>query len=72
MVFQTEDKMHYLKQILSKNRQPSIVYVNNRKSCLDVSRQLQSYLFTATYYHGGLSAKEKEKIWRFGWKKKSK
>lgn len=61
MVFQTEDKMHYLKQILTKNKQPSIVYVNNRKSCLDVSRQLQSHQFTATYYHGGLSAKEKEK-----------
>jgi ATP-dependent DNA helicase RecQ len=61
MVFETEDKLHLLQQILKKNPQPSIIYVTNRKSCLETVHQLESHGFTATYYHGGLAAKEKEK-----------
>ena len=60
MVFQTEDKGHYMQQILSKNKQPSIVYVNSRKACIDTVKQLEALSITATYYHGGLSLKEKE------------
>ena len=61
MVFEVEDKLYRIEQILKKNPEPSIVYVRNRKSCLDVSQQLQTLGFKATYYHGGLSAKEKDK-----------
>ncbi|MDN3677928.1 ATP-dependent DNA helicase RecQ [Flavobacterium paronense] len=61
MVFETEDKLHLLQQILHKNPQPSIIYVTNRKSCLETVHQLESHGFKATYYHGGLSSKEKEK-----------
>jgi ATP-dependent DNA helicase RecQ len=61
MVFETEDKLYLLQQILHKNPQPSIVYVTNRKSCLETAKQLESLGFTATFYHGGLSAKDKEK-----------
>ena len=61
MVFETEDKGYLLQQILKKNPQPSIIYVTNRKSCLETVHQLESHGFTATYYHGGLSSKEKEK-----------
>jgi ATP-dependent DNA helicase RecQ len=61
MVFEVEDKLFRIEQILKKNPQPSIVYVRNRKSCLDVSSQLQSLGFKATYYHGGLTSKEKDK-----------
>jgi ATP-dependent DNA helicase RecQ len=50
-----------MEQILKKNPEPSIIYVRNRKSCLDVSSQLQALGFKSTYYHGGLSAKEKDK-----------
>ena len=59
MVFEIEDKLFRIEQILKKNPQPSIIYVRNRKSCIDVSSQLQSLGFKATYYHGGLSSKEK-------------
>ena len=59
MVFETEDKLHRLQQILTKNPGPSIIYVRNRRSCHDVSSQLQSLGFTATFYHGGLKEKEK-------------
>ncbi|KIO53503.1 RecQ family ATP-dependent DNA helicase [Flavobacterium hibernum] len=61
MVFEVEDKLYRVEQILKKNPQPSIIYVRNRKSCLNMSTQLQSLGFNATYYHGGLSSKEKDK-----------
>ena len=61
MVFDVEDKLFRIEQILKKNPQPSIIYVRNRKSCLDVSSQLRSLGIKATYYHGGLSPKEKDK-----------
>ncbi|WP_348798852.1 RecQ family ATP-dependent DNA helicase [Flavobacterium adhaerens] len=61
MVFEVEDKLHRIEQILKKNPQPSIIYVRNRKSCLDISSQLQTLGFNATYYHGGLTLREKNK-----------
>lgn len=61
MVFESEDKLHFLEQILHKNPEPSIIYVTNRKSCLETARQLENRGLTAIYYHGGLSSKEKEK-----------
>ncbi len=61
MVFEVEDKLFRIEQILKKNPEPSIIYVRNRKSCLDMAAQLQSLGFKATYYHGGLSYKEKDK-----------
>ncbi|MEO8254526.1 MAG: ATP-dependent DNA helicase RecQ, partial [Flavobacterium sp.] len=61
MVFEIEDKLFRIKQILSKNPQPSIIYVRNRKSCLDTAAQLNSLGFKATFYHGGLSLKDKNK-----------
>lgn len=61
MVFETEDKLHLLQQMLSKNPEPSIVYVTNRKSCSETVHQLESHGFKATFYHGGLTSKDKEK-----------
>ncbi len=61
MVIEAEDKLYTIEQILKKNPQPSIIYVRNRRSCIDISAQLQTLGFKATYYHGGLSPKEKDK-----------
>jgi ATP-dependent DNA helicase RecQ len=61
MVFDVEDKLFRMSQILEKNAEPSIIYVRNRKSCIDTQLQLQQLGFTATYYHGGLTSKEKDK-----------
>ena len=61
MVFDVEDKLYMIEQVLRKNPNPTIIYVSNRKSCATTVSQLESLGFTATYYHGGLSAKEKEK-----------
>lgn len=60
-IIPTEDKLGKLKQIFIKNPQPSIVYVRNRKACLEISQQLNQLGFTATYYHGGLKSNEKNK-----------
>lgn len=60
MVFEVEDKFYMIKQILHKNPHPSIIYVNNRKACSDTVSQLETLGFTATFYHGGLSIKEKK------------
>ncbi len=61
MVFEVEDKIFRIEQILKKNPEPSIIYVRNRKSCLNIASQLQALGFKATYYHGGLSSREKDK-----------
>ncbi|MGL2994754.1 RecQ family ATP-dependent DNA helicase [Flavobacterium sp. TSSA_36] len=61
MTFETEDKLFRIQQILTKNPEPSIIYVRNRKSCLTIASQLNALGFKATFYHGGLSYKEKEK-----------
>jgi ATP-dependent DNA helicase RecQ len=61
MVIETEDKLYKIEQILKKNPESSIIYVRNRRSCIDISNQLHSLGFKATYYHGGLSTKEKDK-----------
>lgn len=61
MVFNVEDKLFRLEQILKKNPQPSIIYVRNRKACIDVSSQLNSLGIKATFYHGGLHIKKKDK-----------
>jgi len=61
MVFNVEDKLYRLEQILKKNPQPSIIYVRNRKACIDISSQLNSLGIKATFYHGGLHIKEKDK-----------
>ena len=61
MVFEVEDKLFRIEQILKKNPESSIIYVRNRKSCLEISSQLNALGFKATYYHGGLTSKEKDK-----------
>ncbi len=61
MTFDVEDKLYRMEQILKKNPQPSIIYVRNRKSCSEIALQLQSLGLKTTFYHGGLSIKEKEK-----------
>lgn len=60
-VIKTEDKLFKIQQILTKNPQPSIIYVRNRKSCIETSQQLNQLGFSTTFYHGGLPTKEKEK-----------
>lgn len=60
-VIPTEDKLYQVEKILKKYAEPTIIYVRNRKSCIEIASQLSSLGFKTTYYHGGLTSKEKEK-----------
>ncbi|MBD0831660.1 RecQ family ATP-dependent DNA helicase [Aestuariibaculum sediminum] len=61
MVFHEEDKYYRLQTILNKYKEPSIVYVRNRKMTLEVSSFLESKQISATFYHGGLPTDDKDK-----------
>ncbi|MGY3793134.1 RecQ family ATP-dependent DNA helicase [Aquimarina sp. 433] len=61
IVTQTLDKNDQLLRILSKYKGSSIIYVRNRKSAIEISDFLNSNKLKATYYHGGVDAKEKTK-----------
>jgi ATP-dependent DNA helicase RecQ len=54
-----EDKYFKTVQILKKYVGSSIIYVRNRKATLEISGYLNNIGITSGYYHGGLSAKEK-------------
>tara|TARA_R110002073_G_scaffold310642_2_gene481423 strand:+ start:890 stop:2788 length:1899 start_codon:yes stop_codon:yes gene_type:complete len=60
MVFEAEDKLYKIKQILKKNPQSSIIYVRSRKHTYEIHTYLESKGFLSTFYHGGLSNSEKD------------
>ena len=68
-VFKEDDKLYRAEQLLKNNSGSAIIYVRNRKSTIEIAEQLNSLGISATYYHGGISAKEKaQKLtsWRNG------
>lgn len=68
-VFKEEDKLYKAEQLLKTNKGSAIIYVRNRKSTIEISEQLNSLGISATFYHGGISSKEKaQKLqsWRSG------
>ena len=60
MVFEVEDKLYKIEQILKKNPQSSIIYARSRKHTHEIHAYLEKKGFLSTYYHGGLSNNEKE------------
>lgn len=60
MVYEVENKRAYLKQILLKNKESSIVYVRSRRLTIELHNYLIDNGFTSAYYHGGLSTEEKK------------
>ena len=61
MVFNENDKLYKLEQILKKNTGSAIVYVRNRKSSINIASHLNTKGITATFYHGGIPIYEKSK-----------
>ena len=59
-VFKTEDILYKVKQILTKIKEPSIIYVSTRNQTKTISDYLNNNNFKSSYYHGGLSNEEKE------------
>ena len=60
-VIETEDKNYELERILTTHKGASIIYVRSRKACIEVNTFLSSKGFSTTYFHGGISSKEKTK-----------
>ncbi len=58
-VFKEDDKLYRAEQFLKNNSGSAIVYVRNRKGTIEIAEQLNSLGISATFYHGGISAKEK-------------
>ncbi len=68
-VYKENDKLYRAEQLLKNNSGSAIVYVRNRKGTIEISDQLNSLGISATFYHGGISAKEKAQrleSWRSG------
>ncbi len=60
-VIETQDKFYQIEKILKEKPNPSIIYVRNRRACLEVANNLNTIGIPTTYFHGGLSLSEKEK-----------
>ncbi|MDO4496672.1 MAG: ATP-dependent DNA helicase RecQ [Bacteroidales bacterium] len=59
-VVNTEDKISYSLRLLDNLEGSAIVYVRSRKKTSEVAETLNKEGICATFYHAGLSAKEKE------------
>lgn len=58
-VFKEDDKLYHTEKLLKKNTGSAIVYVRSRSQCVEISSQLNSLGISATFYHGGVSSKDK-------------
>lgn len=60
-IIKTEDILSKLKLLLSKINEPTIVYTNTRKKCIDISNYLNRNGYKSSFYHGGMLNDEKIK-----------
>ncbi len=61
LVYEEEDKMQRMLKVFSGVPGTGIVYVRSRRRTKEISAFLQANGISATYYHAGLSLKEREK-----------
>lgn len=59
-VIHADDKLYQLQHLLKTHKGPAIVYVRNRRASIDISKFLLQKGFSATFYHGGITNKEKQ------------
>lgn len=59
-VIHTDDKLFKLQHILNTYKGASIIYVRNRKATIDICTYLEAKGFSSTFYHGGITNKEKQ------------
>jgi len=59
-VIHTEDKLFQLQHILNTHAGTSIIYVRNRRATKDIHNYLEAKGFSSTFYHGGITNKEKQ------------
>ncbi|WP_422103883.1 RecQ family ATP-dependent DNA helicase [Winogradskyella sp.] len=56
----TEDKLFQLEHTLNTHPGTSIIYVRNRRATKDIHHYLETKGFSSTFYHGGMTNKEKQ------------
>ncbi len=61
MAFHEEDKMHKLDLMLKKNEGSVIIYMRSRSKTEQIASWLNEKKFSASYYHAGLKAEERQK-----------
>ena len=59
-VFHEDDKLYRIETILKSHNASSIIYVRSRKLTIEISKFLKKKNISSSYYHGGLSNKEKD------------
>ncbi|WP_400078360.1 ATP-dependent DNA helicase RecQ [Winogradskyella sp. R77965] len=59
-VIHTDDKLFQLEHILNRHHGSSIIYVRNRRATIDIHNYLNAKKFSSTFYHGGITNKEKQ------------
>lgn len=60
-VLEENDKLYRIERLLKNNRESAIVYVRSRASAIEICNQLNSLGISSTFYHGGVSATDKNK-----------
>jgi len=59
-VVHTDDKLFQLEHLLKTYQGSSIIYVRNRRATTDIHKYLETKGFSTTFYHGGITNKEKQ------------
>lgn len=60
-IYNTPQKFDLLTRILAKRKVISIIYLQNRLATQELSKRLNNLGYKTTYYHAGLTQKEKER-----------
>ena len=60
-VLWNDDKKYKLKQLCKQNKKSAIVYVRTRRMAHEITDYLVKNNFSSSYFHGGLTNKDKEK-----------
>ncbi|ANW96796.1 hypothetical protein AXE80_11130 [Wenyingzhuangia fucanilytica] len=60
-IYETPQKFDLLCKILGKRNIVTIIYLQNRLAVMELASRLQQQGFKSTYFHAGLTNKEKEK-----------
>ncbi|RUA12464.1 MAG: hypothetical protein DSY82_01170, partial [Flavobacteriia bacterium] len=59
-VIKTQDILHELKNTLKNNKNTAIVYVNTRRTAVNISNYLNKQQIRSVFYHGGITSDEKQ------------
>lgn len=71
-IFEVEDKLFKIKQIFNKMQAPAILYCQTRNETKKLSKLLNAEGYQTTFYHGGLSTKEKQVAYNEWYSEKKK